>query len=190
MRSKLTKKSANATSPIGKKQWSEEQINEFKIHILNEVHAQIMAVIFLGSAFTVVSYFNITLITVLEASRWFALIGCCGFLLSFLVRRKWRLSLMDGLLYNAFGTAPLGLALFLVFNAQCSETYTEVYRIVERQPGGSGYTLQLENDALSEYWHIRNLDRDKASTRYGKIEYTFCHGLLGYRVVEQSSMTH
>lgn len=168
---------------------SDEAFDEFRPQVLNELHAQIMVGIFLASAFTIVTYFNITVITVLAASRWFAMLGAIGFGLLFLVRRKFRLSLLDGLLYNVFGTAPAGLALLLFLNAQCSESHTETYKVIERNRGGSGYTLTLENEALSDYWHIRNLDRYESDTRLGRIQYTFCNGVFGYKVMMDREMT-
>jgi hypothetical protein len=167
---------------------ADSSISEFRLHILNELHAQIMIVIFLASAFTIVTFFNMTLITIIAATRWFALFGGVGFMLSFLARRKFRLTIMDGLLYNFFGIAPLLLALFLVGNAQCSNTFSETYRVEDWQSGGSGYTLRLENDVLDDFWHIRNLDRDEASIRFGKIRYTFCEGNFGYRVMQERKM--
>ena len=166
----------------------DSDFSEFRLRLLNEYHAQIMVVIFLASAFTIVTFFNMTLITIIEATRWFALFGGIGFVLSFLVRKKLRLTIMDGLLYNFFGIAPLCLALFLVVNAQCSKTLTETFKVVNHKRGGSGYTLTLENNALDGYWHIRNLDRNEASIRFSKIQYTFCEGNFGYRVMQERKM--
>ena len=157
--------------------------DEFKLHLLDEVHAQIMIIVFLGSAFTIIPYFNRTLITVLEATQLFAIIGLTGFVLAYVVRRKLRLSVLDGLFYNLFGIAPLGLALLLVINAQCSSTYSETFKIVDREPEGSGFTIKLQYDALDEFWHIRNLNRDESNIRLGNLKYTFCEGIFGYRVM-------
>jgi hypothetical protein len=147
-----------------------------------------MIAVFLVSAFAIVIYFNKTVITIIDASRWFAMIGGVGFILLFILRQKLRLSLMDGLLYNVFGIAPAGLALFLFINAQCLDTYTITYHVVKRKRGGSGYTLTLENNALADHWHIRNLDRDESSTRFGRIQYTFCDGAFGYQVMKDREM--
>lgn len=166
----------------------QDRIDQFRLHLLNEVHAQIMVVIFLVSAFMVVGYFNITLITVLEASQWFALLGASGFVLLFITRKKFQLSLLDGLFYNVFGIAPLGLGLMLLINAQCSDSYTETYHVVDYQEGGSGFTYHLENDSYSDFWHIRNLDRDEANNRFGKLKFTFCDGIFGYQVMKHREM--
>jgi hypothetical protein len=166
----------------------DSSISEFRLRMLNEFHAQIMIVVFLASAFTIVIFFNKTLITIIDATRWFALFGSLGFVLSFLLRKKFRLTIMDGLLYNFFGIAPLFQALFLVLNNQCTQSVTETFKVVNHKRGGSGYTLTLENNVLDDYWHIRNLDRDEASIRFGKIRYTFCEGNFGYRVMQERKM--
>lgn len=184
-----TKKSVNRINVSGVDSQREKHFDDFKLQVLNEFHAQIMVGIFLVSAFTIVTYFNTTVITVLAASRWFAMLGVIGFVLLFLVRRRFRLSLLDGLLYNVFGTAPAGLALLLFLNAQCSESYTETYKILKRNKGGSGYTLTLENEALTDYWHIRNIDKNESNIRLGKIQYTFCNGVFGYQVMKGRDMT-
>ncbi|MCB9187140.1 MAG: hypothetical protein H6601_10435 [Flavobacteriales bacterium] len=167
---------------------SKERMDPFKLHLLNEVHAQIMVVVFLASAFTIFGYFSITLISILEASKWFAAIGLGGFLLAYLVRIKLRLSLLDGLFYSVFGIAPSGLAVLLMVNAQCTDVFTETYRITNAEQGGSGYTLNLENNALDAFWHIRNLDKDEANLRLGHVQYTFCNGVLGYKVMKGREM--
>ena len=156
---------------------------EFKPYMLNEVHAYIMLVVFFVSAFTIVTVFNITVISILEASQVFALVGLSGFLLSYILRFKFRLSLLDGLFYNLFGTAPLGLAFMFVINAQCSTTFTEIHKVVHRQSEGQGYTYHLEDNALDEYWHIRNFSKEESNRGFGDIKYTFCRGFFGYRVM-------
>lgn len=167
---------------------TETQVDEFKLRVLNEVHAGIMTVTFLVSAFTVFNYFNITVITVMEATRWLALLGGCGFMALFLVRIKLRLTLMDGLFYNVFGIAPALFALMLFVNAQCGSEYQETYKVTGRQREGSGYTLQLSDDAYGNYWHIRNLSADEANKRSGKLRFTFCNGVFGYKVMKGREM--
>jgi len=183
------KKSVTRINVSGVESRDEKRFDEFKLQVLNEFHAQIMVGIFLVSAFTIVVYFNITVITVLAASRWFAMLGLIGFVLLFMVRRKFRLSLLDGLLYNVFGTAPVGLAVLLFLNSQCTESHIETYRVIKRNKGGSGYTLTLEDEALSDYWHIRNMDKNESNIRFGKIQYTFCNGIFGYKVMKGREMT-
>ena len=150
---------------------------------LNEVHAWIMVAAFFVSAFTIYTYFNRTLITVLETSQLFIIIGLIGFFITYLIRKPLQLTILDGLFYNLFGTAPLGLAFAFVLNAQCSNSYVESFRVVDRESGGNGYTCVLENNALDEYWHIRNLDKQEINSRGQELEFTFCQGIFGYRVM-------
>jgi hypothetical protein len=167
---------------------SPKAIENLKLSILNEIHLQIMAVLFLLSLFTIVFYFNRTVITVLAASQLFCLIGLVGFFGAYLLRDRLRLSLLDGLFYNLFGIAPLVVALVLFINASCSETFVETYDIENMEQGGSGYTYTLENNAYGSYWHIRNLDRDEANNRYGRLQFTFCKGLFGMKVVKERKL--
>ena len=157
--------------------------DEYGFERLNEAHAWIMVAAFFVSAFTIYSYFNRTLITVLETSQLFVIIGLVGFFITYLIRKPLQLSILDGLFYNLFGTAPLGLAFAFVLNAQCSNAYVESYRVVDRESGGNGYTCVLENNALDEYWHIRNLDKHERNSRGQQLEFTFCQGIFGYRVM-------
>lgn len=188
MTNKLQKRNAGSPKPKKIRVPSEKKIEEFKLHLLNEVHAQVMIIIFLASAFTTVVYFNQTLISVIGASKLFAIIGLAGFFSSYLLRNKLGLSLLDGLFYNAFGLAPIGLALTLFLNAQCNDTYTETYRIKKHERGGSGFTYILENDVYSEFWHIRNLSYDEVSGRGGNLELTLCDGLFGMKVVKKRAL--
>lgn len=165
---------------------SEQSTMEFKA--VSEMHGVVMTIIFLVSAFFIVYSFNQTVITVLQASKWFCLFGLGAFLLAFTVRKKFKLSLVDGLFYSAFGVAPLVLSLCFVINSSCEDSFTEKYKIVSKVRGGSGYTIELENGAYDDYWHIRNLNQDEVSSRFGNIEYTFCEGVLGYRVMKNREL--
>ncbi len=187
---KTTKSKAKNSSRTSVIEPPNVSIENFKLSILTELHAQVMVILFFASAFTVVLYFNITLISILEASRIFALLVSIGFLLAFFVRKRLRLSLLDGFFYNFFGIAPVGLALMLFINAQCSKTHIETYKIVDRERGGSGYTYHLENDALGDFWHIRNIDSDLIRVRSGRLQYTFCDGLFGYKVVKRHAVVN
>ena len=160
----------------------------FKFEVLDELHAQIMAILFIASSFLIVFYFNKTVITILEASRIVAGLALFGFFLSYAARLKFRLSLLDGLFYGLFGTAPMGLALMLVMNAQCTETRIETYKVIEVKSEGSGFTYELEGEAYADFWHIRNLRRDEANNRFGNLQFTLCDGLFGYKVILHREM--
>ena len=162
--------------------------HELTLTRFTEYHAWLMAIAFFTAAFTIYSYFNITLITVLQTSKIFAFLGATGFLAAYLIRKPLRLSIADGLFYNLFGTAPIGLALMLAINAQCNQNYTETYRVVGNEPGGNGYTCILENNALEPYWHIRNLDRSETNSRGTVLEFSFCDGRLGFQVMQSREL--
>lgn len=162
--------------------------SEFQLSIINEVHGIVMTVLFLVSAFMIVHYFNQTAITVLEASRLLSVFGLVAFALAFALRKSLRLSLADGLFYSVFGVAPLTLAVFFIINSSCTETSLEKHRIVSKESGGSGFTFGLENQAYEDYWHLRNISYDEASSRYGNIEFTYCEGVFGYRVIKKREM--
>lgn len=163
-------------------------IKETDFHRLNEIHAALMALTFFSSAFIIIYYFNITVITLMVASRWFSLFAFCSFIVLYLIRLKLHLTLMDGVFYTLFGVAPLLLALMLYLNALYDSIHFEEYRVLKRTREGSGYTMELADDAYSDFWHIRNLDREESSIRYGKIRFGFCDGLFGYKVMKQREM--
>lgn len=188
MTDKLANPRKNPTHKRGGTPPSQKKIDAFKLHLLNEFHAGIMILIFMSSAFTIVSYFNITVISIIDASRWFALFAGSGFIALFLVRNKLQLSILDGLFYNVFGIAPVLLALGLLINSQCDETFDETYRVLGTKKEGSGFTLKLEGDTLGDYWHIRNLDRDEGGFSSRHVKYSFCNGLLGYKVMKDREM--
>jgi hypothetical protein len=129
-----------------------------------------------------------TLITVLDASKLFAAFGLIGFFSSFFLRTKLRLSLMDGFFYSAFAVAPMGLALTLILNAQCADTYTEIHTIKKREKEGSGFTLILENDAYDAYWHIRNMNSSELNQRYSRVQLTFCNGVFGLKALKDRKL--
>lgn len=138
----------------------------------------------MGSAFTVVSYFTVTLISVFDATRLFALFGGGGFLAAFFLKDRLNLTLMDGLCYNFFGVAPLALALLLAINAQCNDYYTKTYKVVGTESGGSGFTCILKDDALEDCWHIRNLSGHSTGRFNGHLQLTLCKGVFGIEVMQ------
>lgn len=158
------------------------------LHTLTELHAGLLALTFFASAFILVYYFNITVISVMDASRWMALIGSFSFLILFVLRHRLHLTMLDGVFYTVFGITPLFLALMLFLNAQCDMHYSETHIVVERIREGSGYTLKLRNDAYQDSWHIRNLDRDEVSIRYSNLRLVFCDGIFGYKVMKSREM--
>lgn len=168
---------------------SVRSIDPLELNKLDEAHAMVMAVLFFTSAFTIFSFFNRTLMTVLDASKLFAVFGIIGFLFAYLVRKNLRLSLLDGLFYNLFGTAPIVLAIFLVINSTFSTNAQEVvYKVVDRESSGSGYTCVLEENALDEFWHIRALDKHETNTRCSSIRYVIAEGFFGIPVMKSREL--
>lgn len=164
-------------------------IKPLELNKLDEAHAMVMVVLFFTSAFTIVSFFNRTLITVIDASKLFAVFGIIGFLMAYLARKKLRLSLLDGLFYNLFGTAPVVLAMFLAVNSAFSTNEQEViYQVIDRESGGSGYTCVLENNALDEFWHIRALDSHETNARCSRIKYVMAEGFFGIPVMKSREL--
>lgn len=156
----------------------------FEFVLLDEVQAQVMAILFIISVFVIVFVFNSTVITILEASKLFALFASLGFLLAFIGRMKLNLSVVDGLFYGGFGLAPITLAGLLLINSFGEQTIIEKYKIADRIEEGSGYTFTLEDDALEDYWHIRNLHRNEVNGATGFIKYTFKEGIFGYKYLK------
>lgn len=169
----------NPNSPI-------QNTSLFEFVLVDETQVTIMAISFFASAFTIVSYFNYTVITFFEATRLFALFGLAGFLLSFSLRLKLNLSVFDGLMYGGFGIAPLALALGLYYNSLGTETGYEKFKVIERD----GTTLVLENDAYQDYWHIRDLHPNEVNSRYRFIQFSYVEGKLGYRFITERKMTN
>lgn len=181
-------KKEQQTDPILFWESANSEHDSFEFRSVSEMHGVVMTVIFLASAFYIVYAFNQTVITVLQASKLLCAFGLGAFLLAYTLRNRFSLSLIDGLFYSAFGVAPLLLSLFFMVNSTCDHYFTEKYRIVAKERGGSGFTVELENEAYDDYWHIRNLNQDEVTNRYGKIEYTFCEGVFGYRVMKNREL--
>ncbi len=163
---------------------SKEFVKRFKLELFYEFHAQILIVWFLIWLSVMVHFLQITLIPLLEASQAFILIGIIGFFLAYALRKWAHFSLLDGLYYNLFGVAPFVMAVMLWTNASCTDLYLETHRTTHFEPGGSGFVYDLENDAYSEFWRIRNFERDLVPITSPTIKYTFCDGLLGYKVMK------
>ncbi len=173
----------NKRSPI-----SRPEIPRFEIHSLNETGMYVLAFLFFGSAFAIVLLIAKTLIPLLDASQLLIAFGAVGFLIAFLLRSRLGLSIADGLYYNVFGGAPVAMVSFLFINTLCSETYTETYRVASYDRHSNRYTFNLENDAYAEYWRIRTINIESRPARTAYIEFTFCDGVLGYRVLKNTEL--
>jgi hypothetical protein len=163
-------------------------IKEFKLHVVQDSHQGIMALMFFVAAFVIYFQIRVTLIEFLEASQLLVLFGLIGFGISFLVRKRCGLSLLDGLYYNVFTIAPVSMALFFIINGLCSNQYEEVHRVVNYSYDDNGLVYELENDAYSEFWRIRHHPVESKNLRNPSITFTFCDGLLGYKVLKNTEL--
>ena len=165
-------------------------MQEFKLNAVKEAHHGIMIIVFFVSAFTIYFKLTTTLIDLIEASRILLSAGLCGFALSFLLRKKLHLTILDGLYYSTFAVAPILLASFLFINACSSQEYKEVYDVVSVEFGGKGYIYQLENNTYDEFWRIRNLTEAPDNSPSLQIEFTFSDGVFGYKVLRKTEVIH
>lgn len=163
---------------------SKEAIGGSKFEFFHEFQAQILVVWFLAWATVIVHFLQFTLIPLLEASQLFVLIGMVGFFLVYAFRKRFHFGLLDGLYYNLFGVAPFVLGSMLWMNATCSDIYLEKHRTTHFERGGRGFVFELENEAYVEFWRIRNFETDLVPVRNPTITYTFCDGMLGYKVMK------
>jgi len=148
----------------------------------------ILAAIWIAVAALIYYLLQSTLITLLDASRWYILFGLIGFSLAFLFREQFQLSLLDGLYINVFVTGPLCILLLLGLNRIDSATYTEQYKIESYEANGGKYVIELEDNAYEEFWRIRNVSYDTRPAQMHDIEFTFSDGLFGYKVLKETRL--
>lgn len=185
----MSKKLSNTKtdSPVIKTQ-EPSVVEEFKLHVVKDSHHGVMVLMFFVAAFVIYAQIRVTLIEFLEASQLLVVFGLIGFCVTFLLRKRFGLSVLDGLYYNTFGTAPVSMALFFIVNGFCSNQYEEVHRVVNYSHGGNGFVYELENDAYSEFWRIRHHGEASQNRRNPSITFTFCDGLLGYKVLKNTEL--
>lgn len=158
--------------------------DDLQFHLVTDAQHLFMAVLFIASAFAIYHFLQVTLISLLDASQLVVLFGLTGFLLSYLVRKRFGLSILDGLYYNTFVIAPIATVLFFFINASCNDTYSETHNVIGFAVEGKGYTLRLEDDAYDEFWRLRNIDSSPVRKQTPKLKLTFCDGFLGYKVTK------
>ncbi len=166
----------------------ESLLKEFQVHLVKESSHWIMILLFFTASFMIYFKLQVTLITLLEASKILLGFGFIGFLILYLVRNRFGFGLLDGLYYSAFATAPISLALFLFLNGLCYDSYTELHHIVGFEAEGKGYTYELENNAFEDYWRIRNMRQSPYDLPIPRLEFTLCNGVFGYRVIKNIEM--
>ncbi len=163
------------------------KLDKFHLESVSETHHIILACLFLAAAFTIYSLLNVTIISLLEASRWLVIFGLTGFFTSYLIRNRFGLSLLDGLYYSVFGVAPLAMAFFLIVNASCSETTTEIHQIIDIEFEGSGFTYVLRDSTYQDVWRIRNM-ADGPKTASPVLKLIVCNGVFGYKVIRDKEV--
>ncbi len=137
--------------------------------------------LFFLCCFIIYFLLEITLIPLLEASKWAVLFGVGAFLGLYRLRIRFRLDLTDGLILSMFGLAPLLMAAMLTVNYFFSRPYEETYRITGLDSRGGRTELILENDAYSDFYRIRSFETDEPG-RARHITYIFGKGALGWQV--------
>mgnify|MGYP003654355051 FL=1 len=115
-------------TPSGFKTPKIKQPDKNRAFELSELNLAVLAAIWIGNAMLIYHLFQSTLIPLLTISRWYFLFGLVGFGAAFLLRKRLRLSILDGLYFNVFVTGPLCMLLFLGINQIGLKTYTEQYK--------------------------------------------------------------
>lgn len=137
--------------------------------------------LFFVCAFIIYFLLEVTLIPLLEASRWAVLFGVVGFLGLYRLRKRWRLDLTDGLILSMFGVAPLLMAAMLTVNYHLGRNFEETHRIIATHRHGSTTEIELEGGAYGDFYRIRCFDGNEVG-RAGHITYLFGSGALGWQV--------
>jgi len=163
------------------------KLDKFRLESVSDTHHIILASMFLAAAFTIYLLLNVTIISILEASRWLVIFGLAGFFTSYFIRNRFGLSLLDGLYYSVFGVAPLTMAFFLVINASCSEIHTELHEVIDIEYEGSGFTYVLSDSTYQDIWRIRNM-ADGPKTASPVLKLTVCNGVFGYKVIKDKEV--
>ena len=160
----------------------------FDKYAVDEYGAYILAALIIGCGTGIFFMMKITLIPILAASRIFISFGLIGFFIAFLLRKQLHIGILDGLYYNVFAIAPICMVGFLAINMTNSETYTENYKVVAYELHGDRYSFELEDDMYSEFWRIRTMRIDTRPARSSHVEFTFCSGFLGYKVMREARL--
>jgi hypothetical protein len=125
---------------------------------------------------------EVTLMSLMSASRWMLLFGSGSFLTLYFFRQKLHLDLTDGIILSVFGLAPLLMASMLTVNHFFHEPYTAIHRIVKVELEGEWAVIFLENDAYNDFYRIRRFPVDRYPMG-DSVTYHFGSGLLGYTVM-------
>lgn len=144
----------------------------------------LLVVQFFVAATLMVLLLRITLIPILAASQFLLLFGLIGFFVCYVFRHKIRIPIQDAMMYNTFVTAPWLMVLFLWINSMNAQTYLEKHKVKFADQYADRYDFNLEDDAYEDFWRIRSMRIESRPARSAYIEFTFCDGLLGYKVMK------
>jgi hypothetical protein len=125
---------------------------------------------------------EITLMSLMTASRWMIFFWAVSFLLFYVLRGKLRLDLTDGMILSIFASAPLLMAGMLTMNRCFHEPFIESHRIVNIELDNAWAVIFLENDAYNDFYRIRRFPVDRYPMG-DSVTYHFGSGLLGYTVM-------
>ena len=159
-----------------------------KWEFVEEQSGLLLAIQFFIAIGLAVYFLKTTLIPLLEASRWFITFGLIGFFITYFLRDRISPSLSDALLYSVFVIAPWSISILLTINSLDRQLYTETYRVKHADQYLNRFEFELENDIYKEFWRIRSMQIESRPARSIYITYTFCDGLLGYKVVKEMNL--
>lgn len=126
---------------------------------------------------------EVTLMSLMTASRWLIFFWAVSFLFFYVLRGKLRLDLTDGMILSIFASAPLLMAGMLTMNSFFHEPFVESHRIVNIELHGERIVIFLENGAYDDFYRIRHFPANEFHTS-DSMTFHFGRGLLGYQVVK------
>jgi len=137
--------------------------------------------LFFICCFVIYFLLEITLIPLLVASQWIVLLGTVSFIVLYLLHKRLRLDLTDGLILSIFGLAPLLMACMLTVNWYFSTPVEETYDIEAIIRDGHRVEVILSDNAYGEFYRIRLFDAEEFG-RPQQITFFFGEGALGWKV--------
>lgn len=141
----------------------------------------------------IVSYYDITLISIFSLSKFIVAFAVIGFLIPLKVYQKWfHFIKYEVIIFNIIGISPLLTGLFLLLNYSiASEPVTNKYRVekiyIDGQPGYETVGVVLEKNFFSGEQKIVQIKdpnpKEMMTNRYLKV--TIAQGLFGFEVVQE-----
>jgi hypothetical protein len=141
----------------------------------------VLVPLFFICCFVIYFLLEITLIPLLVASQWIVLLGTVSFILLYLLHKRLRFDLTDGLILSIFGLAPLLMACMLTVNWYFSTPVEETYDIEAIIRDDNRVEVILSDNAYGEFYRIRLFDAEEFG-RPQQITFFFGEGALGWKV--------